>query len=55
MAKKESSRPAIFSAAGLLRFGEEEVNDIQIDPRIVVTFSAIVGVAILVLYFARPI
>ncbi|HEC96158.1 MAG TPA: preprotein translocase subunit Sec61beta [Euryarchaeota archaeon] len=55
MPKRERTKPAIFSAAGLLRFGEEEESDVQLDPKVVVTFSAIVGVAILILYFARPI
>ncbi|HDJ51377.1 MAG TPA: preprotein translocase subunit Sec61beta [Thermoprotei archaeon] len=52
--RKKETRPAIFSAAGLLRFSEEEESDIQVDPKAVAVFSAVVGIAMLVLYIASP-
>ncbi len=53
--KKKETKPAIFSAAGLIKFSEEEVADIHLDPKIAFVASIVIGAAILILYMTHPI
>lgn len=51
MSKKNSSGSGLMSSAGLMRYYEADKKAVHIDPKAVLVFGVVVGVAVLMLNY----